>query len=94
MPTHKQISAKGGRSGSGAAKAREPGKARAAAARRWGKWIACSDALPDVGQRVLAKYEGVYGPRVVTFLKSGEDPRFGEPPESEPATHWHPLPTA
>jgi hypothetical protein len=94
MPTHKQISAKGGRSGIGAAKARKPGKARAAAAMRWGKWIACADALPEVGERVLAKYEGVYGPRVVTFWRDSVNLHFGEPPESQPATHWHPLPSA
>jgi len=62
------------------------------------QWISVKEKLPRQNQRVLAKYEGVYGPRVVTFwtdgpqTKDGVNTHFGEPPASEPATHWAPLP--
>ena len=60
---------------------------------RWVQgWIKCSDRKPRTGERVLAKYEGVYGPRVVTFWADGVNDHYGDPPESQPATHWCPLP--
>jgi hypothetical protein len=55
-------------------------------------WISVKDRLPKNGQRVLAKYVGVYGPAVVTFWRGRDKfPHFGMP-HSHPATHWCPLP--
>jgi hypothetical protein len=56
-------------------------------------WIACKTKMPRIGQRVLAKYEGVYRARVVTYWFDGVNHHFGEPPLSEPATHWCPIPS-
>jgi hypothetical protein len=56
------------------------------------KWINCKTKMPQNGQRVLAKYVGVYGPTVVTYWFDGVNHHFGEPPESEPATHWAEIP--
>lgn len=55
-------------------------------------WNSVDVKLPEQNQRVLAKYEGVYGPRVVTFWFDGTNTHFGDPPMSQPATHWHLLP--
>jgi len=58
------------------------------------EWIPVSERLPGDGQNVVARYEGVYEHRAVTFWMSHGEPRFGQP--SQPATHWHalsPLPT-
>jgi len=55
-------------------------------------WISVKTKLPRRNQRVLAKYEGVYGPRVVTYWHDGLNQHFGSPPLSEPATHWTPIP--
>lgn len=55
-------------------------------------WVSVKTKLPRNRQRVLAKYVGVYGPRVVTFWRDGVNTHFGEPPESQPATHWAPIP--
>lgn len=54
--------------------------------------------LPKIGERVLAIYKGVYGPRLVTFWRDGgNQPHFGHPDEpdgkgSQPATHWLRIP--
>jgi hypothetical protein len=55
-------------------------------------WIKCLEKMPVSGQRVLAKYEGVYGPQVVTYWFDGTNHHFGHPPFSEPATHWCSIP--
>lgn len=61
-------------------------------------WISVKDRLPENGQRVLARYEGVYDHRVVEFwYNDPEHYHFGSPHEpdgrgSQPATHWYPLP--
>lgn len=61
-------------------------------------WISVKDRLPENGQRVLARYDGVYDYRIVEFwYNRPEDHHFGSPNEpdrkgSQPATHWHPLP--
>lgn len=61
-------------------------------------WISVKDALPEHGQRVIARYTGVYNDRVVTFwIDGGNNPHFGsinEPDSkgSQPATHWMPIP--
>lgn len=55
-------------------------------------WISIEKEYPPPRIRVLAKYEGVYGPRVVTYWFDGANHHFGNPPESEPVTHWHYLP--
>lgn len=57
-----------------------------------------SGPLPEVGERVLARYVGVYDCRVVTFWRDGGgQPHFGSPGEkdgkgSQPVTHWTPYP--
>lgn len=43
---------------------------------------------PMPGTRVLARYDGVYGPLVVTCWLNGGEYRFG----TQPATHWCPIP--
>ena len=55
------------------------------------EWISVKQRLPRQGQSVIAKYEGVYGPRIVKFWKDGVNTHFGSPPESQPATHWKPA---
>lgn len=55
-------------------------------------WISVKDRYPENGARVLAKYEGVYGPTVVTYWYDGINHHFGDPPFSNPATHWCPIP--
>ena len=58
------------------------------------KWIRTKTAMPSNNERVLAKYEGVYDARIVTFWRDGGGrPHFGLPSEadgkgSQPATHW------
>jgi len=52
-----------------------------------GGWISVKDKLPEAGQLVIAKYEGIYEPRVVTYWFDGTHHHFGKP-ASEPATHW------
>ena len=54
-------------------------------------WVSVRDALPEGGQLVLATYVGVYGYRLVKYWTDGR-PHFGFP-DSQPATHWHPLPS-
>lgn len=54
-------------------------------------WISVNKKLPRQNQRVIAKYVGVYGPTIVTFWRDGVNTHFGEPPCSQPATHWMPL---
>jgi hypothetical protein len=56
------------------------------------KWISVKKRLPKEGQRVLAKYTGVYGTRCVLFWRDSGGVHFGEPPFSYPASHWMPLP--
>lgn len=51
------------------------------------QWHKPEKKLPREGQTVVAKYEGVYGPRIVTYWNDGAS-HFGEPPCSEPITHW------
>ena len=57
-----------------------------------------SDKLPKDGQRVIAKYAGVYNARIVTFWKDGGgNNHFGLLNEidgkgSQPATHWMNIP--
>lgn len=55
------------------------------------EWVSVKKRLPSQGQSVIAKYEGVYGPRWVIFWKDGVNTHFGFPPESRPATHWKPV---
>ena len=58
------------------------------------KWIRTKTAMPSNNERVLAKYEGVYDARIVTFWRDGGGrPHFGLPSEadgkgSQPATYW------
>jgi hypothetical protein len=59
--------------------------------RKKSKWISVKTRLPRQHQKVVAKYVGVYGPRVVTFWRDAVNTHFGEPPASELATHWMPL---
>ena len=54
------------------------------------RWISTKKRLPQQGQTVIAKYVGVYGPRIVTYWNDGNT-HFGDPPVSQPATHWKPL---
>lgn len=55
-------------------------------------WVDCNEKMPRNKQRVLAKYKGVYEPRVVIYWYDGVNHHFGEPPQSEPATHWCEIP--
>ena len=61
------------------------------------KWIRTKTTMPSNNERVLAKYEGVYDSRIVTFWRDGGGfPHFGLPTEadgkgSQPATHWAKL---
>ena len=55
-------------------------------------WVSCEEKTPNVGERVLVKYKGVYGPRVVTYWCDGVNHHFGNPPESNPITHWCRIP--
>lgn len=56
-------------------------------------WISVKDKYPKQYHRVLAKYEGVYGPRVVSYWYDGANHHFGGPVEgSQPATHWCAIP--
>lgn len=60
-------------------------------------YISVNDELPRQGQKILAKYEGVYTDRVVYFWRDWElTNHFGRIDEqdgkgSQPATHWKPL---
>jgi hypothetical protein len=57
------------------------------------KWIDAKKRSPRHRQVVLAKYEGVYTNRVVTFWKdAGGGKHYGDPPCSNPVTHWALLP--
>lgn len=61
------------------------------------RWHAVEDLLPVNGERVLARYVGVYEARLVTFWDGGGSHHFGGPGEadgrgSQPATHWAPIP--
>lgn len=49
--------------------------------------------MPRQNQTVIAKYVGVYGPRVVNYWFDGTNDHFGDPITlaSEPATHWQPV---
>lgn len=60
-------------------------------------WISVKDQLPEHGQLVLCKYEGVYDSRRVTFWRDAVNNHFGLPSEvdgkgSQPATHWKAVP--
>lgn len=55
------------------------------------RWISTKKRLPRQGQTVIAKYVGVYRPRIVSFWFDGVNTHFGNPPESQPATHWKPA---
>jgi hypothetical protein len=56
------------------------------------------DRLPDHHQRVIARYDGVYTDRLVTFWNGERGSyhfgRIDEPDGkgSQPATHWMPFP--
>lgn len=57
---------------------------------------ATGNDLPQPGQVVEARYEGVYDRRIVTYWFDGRNRHFGLPNEpdgkgSQPATHWRPL---
>jgi len=61
-------------------------------------WINVEDRLPKNGDKVMAKYDGVYTNRSVVFwfdfnLKTHFG-RINEPDGkgSQPATHWAPIP--
>lgn len=54
-------------------------------------WVSVKKKMPKNGQKVIAKYAGVYGPRVVKYWFDGANHHFGYP-ASEPATHWCLLP--
>lgn len=60
-------------------------------------WRNVKNQLPRTGQKVIARYEGVYEERLVTFWMDYElTPHFGRIDEpdnkgSQPATHWKPL---
>lgn len=57
-------------------------------------WIDVTVRTPEHREVVLAKYEGVYSGRIVTFWRDGGgNGHFGLPTEpdgkgSQPATHW------
>ena len=57
-------------------------------------WISCEDSMPRTGEKVVAKYDGVYSDRLVTFWEDYNlNPHFGRIDEddgkgSQPATHW------
>lgn len=57
------------------------------------KWFKVSERLPRQRQRVIARYDGVYGPRIVSFWSDGVNTHFGDLKtlESHPATHWKPI---
>jgi len=79
------------------AKTKLPTKRGFTAARGYA-WKSVSQSHPADMQRVICKYTGVYGARLVTFWRdNGGNPHFGLPNESDgkgsqPATHWTPLP--
>ena len=62
------------------------------------RWIPVSEMLPQDGQKVICRYDGVYEARLCGFWTDGKNyPHFGYPGEtdgkgSQPATHWMPLP--
>lgn len=61
------------------------------------KFIPVEVQTPANMQRVLARYEGVYDYRLVTFWQDQANDHYGLPNEadgkgSQPATHWCPLP--
>ena len=57
-------------------------------------YISIEDKMPRTGQKVLAKFEGVYTDRLVTFWRDYDmGTHFGRIDEadgkgSQPATHW------
>jgi len=61
------------------------------------EYISVEECLPIDGQKVVAKFEGVYEGRRVTFwFDTGGGSHFGAIDEldgkgSQPATHWMPL---
>lgn len=55
------------------------------------QWFDCREKMPKNGQRVLCKYEGVYGPIVASYWFDGVNHHFGIGANSQPATHWKPL---
>lgn len=56
-------------------------------------WVKRENRLPDHCQKVIAIYEGVYDHRIVLFWRdAGGGYHFGYP-DSQPVTHWHPLPS-
>ena len=55
------------------------------------RWIPVSEKLPRQNQRVWARYVGVYNPKLVTFWRDDVNTHFGNPPASEPASHWKPF---
>ena len=57
------------------------------------EWNSVETSLPRDGQKVFARYEGVYDMRPVTFWRDTSNGHFGLPTEpdgrgSQPATHW------
>lgn len=56
-------------------------------------WHKVEDKKPKQGEMVLARYDGVYGPRVVEYWFDGVNHHFGEygPRVSRPITHWRPI---
>lgn len=72
---------------------------KAAMSRRNGKlggrpvWISVAHNLPRNGQTVIAKYTGVWGPKIVTFWRDAVNTHFGDRTTlaSQPATHWRKL---
>ena len=71
----------------------EPDKPLMSRNKNGGTWISCNDKTPRNGQKVLAKYAGVYSGRLVTFWRDDVNTHFGNPAtlESQPATHWRPV---
>ena len=57
-------------------------------------YISVNEKLPKTGQKVIAKYEGVYSDRPVVFWRDyNMGTHFGRIDEpdgkgSQPATHW------
>lgn len=58
----------------------------------FGVWVPANQRLPDHACKVLACYVGVYDARVVTFWRDGGGGAHFGYPESNPVTHWMPLP--
>lgn len=58
----------------------------------FGVWVPANQRLPEHGCKVLACYVGVYDARVVTFWRDGGGQSHFGYPESNPVTHWMPIP--